>query len=62
MILAINYANQKYRRSQRFNSQTAVDKGKADKVIEYTPQDIDVLFREKNKDILRNKRGNGYWL
>ncbi len=62
MILAINYADHKYRRAQHFNSQTAIDKGKADEIIEYTPKDIDPAFFNKNKVILKSRRGNGYWL
>ncbi len=62
MIVAINYADLKYRKTQRFNSATAMHKGKVDKVISYAPKDIDALFRNKNKKILERKRGNGYWL
>lgn len=62
MIVAINYADPKYRKTQRFNSATAIYKGKVDKVISYSPKDIDTSFRNKNKMILEKKRGNGYWL
>ena len=33
-----------------------------DKYYSYGPDDIDPIFKEKNKDILSRKRGNGYWL
>jgi hypothetical protein len=33
-----------------------------DKVISYSPKDIDKGFVEKNANILRCKRGNGYWI
>lgn len=62
MIVAINYANSKYRKTQGFNSATAIHKGKVDRVISYAPKDIDSLFWNKNKKILERKRGNGYWL
>lgn len=62
MIVAINYADLKYRKTQRFNSATAIHKGKVDKVISYSPKDIDISFRNKNKKILEKSRGNGYWL
>jgi hypothetical protein len=62
MIVAINYANKKYRGAQKFNSLTAVSKGKVDKVISYSPKDIDRDFARKNAYILKKKRGNGYWL
>lgn len=62
MILAINYADYKYRKTQKFNSETAIHKGKVDKVISYSPKDMDRIFFEKNKKILEQSRGNGYWL
>lgn len=62
MIVAINYSDRKYKEAQKFNSMTAVTKGKADKVISYSPKDIDAEFKRKNEKILRKKRGAGYWL
>lgn len=62
MIVAINYADKKYRETQKFNTATAIRKGKADKVISYSPQDVDMEFRRRNRKILRQERGNGYWL
>lgn len=62
MIVAINYANAKYRQTQKFNSATAIRKGRVDKVISYSPKDVDREFRRKNKRILSQERGNGYWL
>lgn len=62
MILAINYADLKYRKTQRFNSATAMHKGKVDKVISYSPKDMEPEFIEKNRKILGQGRGNGYWL
>lgn len=62
MIIVINYADQKFRKSQKYNTYTALKKGKADKVIEYSPHDIDENFLEKYSDILKEKRGAGYWL
>ena len=61
MILAINYADRGFARAQKWNLKTAIQWG-ADKTIGYTPQDIDEEFREKNKDILSAKKGNGYYL
>jgi hypothetical protein len=61
MIIAANYADKKFRRAQRLNSKTARQFG-ADKVIEYGPEDIDRDFYEKNKEILSNPRGGGYYL
>lgn len=62
MILAINYADSKYRKTQKFNSETAIHKGKVDKVISYSPNDVDRTFVAKNRKILKQSRGNGYWL
>ena len=62
MIVCINYADAKFQDSRSFNTKTAYEKGKADKVIEYSLKDIDDLFKEKNKSILSYKRGVGLWL
>jgi hypothetical protein len=56
MIVCINYADAKFQDSRSFNTKTAYEKGKADKVIEYSLKDIDDLFKEKNKSILSYKR------
>lgn len=61
MIIAINYADGGFKKAQRLNSKTAKRWG-ADKVIEYGPADIDEEFREKNREILGAKKGNGYYL
>ena len=62
MIYAMNYANKKYRKSQRLNTKTAYSMGGVDWVFEFTPGDIDEEFRKKNKKILDAVKGNGYWL
>lgn len=61
MIIAINYANEGFAKAQKLNLETALQQG-ADRVIAYTPQDIDSDFAEKNKEILSAKKGNGYYL
>lgn len=61
MIIAINYANELFIKSQKLNRKTALKWG-ADKVYCYGPQDIDKEFYEKNKEILEAKRGNGFFL
>jgi hypothetical protein len=61
MILAVNYADKHFKRAQRLNSKTAKKWG-ADKVIEYGPEDIDEEFFERNKKILTNPRGGGFYL
>ena len=61
MIIAINYANEGFQKAQKLNLETALQWG-ADKVIGYTPDDMDEEFKEKNKEILSAKKGNGYYL
>ena len=61
MILAINYADESFSKAQKLNLETAINWG-ADKVIGYTPKDIDAGFQDKNQDILSVKKGNGFYL
>ncbi|GHU67767.1 hypothetical protein FACS189413_03160 [Bacteroidia bacterium] len=62
MIVALNYANEPYKKHQRLNTKTAYLFGKVDTVYAFSPGDIDKEFYEKNKNILSVKRGNGLWL
>lgn len=62
MIYAINYANDIFSMSAKFNLLTAKYIGKADKVFSYEPKDIDGKFYKENESILSLPRGNGYWL
>lgn len=62
MKLLINYANAVFRKSQKLNSRTGLTVGLFDKVISYSPRDIDPDFYERNKKILSQEKGNGYWL
>lgn len=61
MIYAINFADEKFRSAQSFNSMMAKRYG-ADRVIEYTPDDIDEEFKVKNSEIWNSNRGYGYWI
>ena len=61
MITAINYADKSFSKAQKFNLETAKKWG-ADRIIAYTPEDIDRDFYEKNKEILCQKKGNGLYL
>lgn len=61
MVIAVNYADKKFKRAQKLNSRTARQWG-ADKVIEYGPDDIDEIFRRRNQEILDESRGGGYYL
>jgi hypothetical protein len=62
MKILINYADEKYKRTQKFNSWTGKHIGKLDKVFSFGPKDIDIDFYNDNKQILNEKRGNGLWL
>lgn len=62
MKIAINYADDKFKNQQGYNTKTAYRKGKVDLVIEYTPKDLDIDFKTKYDHILSQKRGGGYWL
>ena len=61
VIVAISFADDKFKNAQRLNTKTAFKYG-ADKVIEYSPADIDKSFRDENKAIFDSARGYGYWL
>ena len=55
----INYADERYRKTQKFNSKMAKKHG-ADKVIEYTEHDLSEEFKEKIKKYLDIAEGGGY--
>lgn len=57
----INYAHNKYLQAQKYCSDSAKSVG-FDEVISYTIDDIDSDFYQKNKEILDQPRGAGYWL
>ncbi len=61
MVIAINFADEKFKISQRLNSRTAKRFG-ADRVVEYNPNDIDRDFLDKNKALFECRRGFGYWI
>lgn len=57
----INYAHGRYLKAQEYCSQSAKNVG-FDEVMSYHINDIDSEFFNKNKDILTQPRGAGYWL
>ena len=61
-IVAISYANYIYFKQLKVNKFSAIKVGKVDKYYSYKPEDIDINFKKKNKDILSRERGNGYWI
>lgn len=62
MIVLVNYADVLFRKAQRLNTWTALHIAKFDKVYEYNDSKIDVDFKEKNKAIFKNKKGNGLYI
>jgi hypothetical protein len=57
----INYADKKFYDAQKACSDSGLKFG-FDKVISYSVDDIDEDFFNKNRKILENWRGAGYWL
>lgn len=62
MIYAITYSDDNYTLQRKYNCKTAYSKGKADKVIEYTPADISKEFKDRNASIFNYKLGAGLWI
>jgi hypothetical protein len=58
----INYAHNGYYNGQKINSESAISVGGFDKSIPHGFDNIDKEFYEKNKHILSQRRGAGYWL
>ena len=58
----INFANEKYRKTQKFNSWTAKYIAKFDEVIEFSPEKIPDNFIKDNQHIFDEPRGCGLWL
>ena len=61
-ILAVNFADGKYRRAQKWNTLSAKLIGGCSEVREFSPSEINADFFEKNRRILSVPRGCGLWL
>ena len=61
-IVAISYANFRFKKQLKINELTAIKVGKVDEYYSYKFDDIDLNFKKKNKNILSRRRGDGYWL
>lgn len=61
-IIVINYSDKTFEQTRKICSSTAISKGKADEVIEYSPSSLEDDFIMKNKRILSIKRGAGLWI
>jgi hypothetical protein len=62
MKILINYAHNLYTKAQLKNCTTGLEIGGFDLIIKYKFEHIDSNFYIKNKNILDQKRGAGYWL
>lgn len=60
--ILINFADNRFKLTQRFNSETGLKVAKFDCVFSYGIKDIDKNFYNKNQKILDFRRGAGYWL
>ncbi len=58
----INYSDDNFKTQQEFALKMAKKKGCFDYTQGFGPSDIDVIFLENNKNILKQPRGGGYWL
>jgi hypothetical protein len=62
MKILFNYADLKFYNSQKLNTETGLSIGGFDKVFDFKKEDITQEFYLKNKNILDQPRGAGYWL
>lgn len=60
MLYVVNFADEKYRDKQILNTKSAYEKGRADKVFEYSPKDLTEL-KLKFPAHFEVKRGYGLW-
>lgn len=62
MKIFIAYADKKYQKTRNFAGKMAKWFGKFDKVVLYSPDDIDDDFKNRHKETFAIKRGAGLWL
>ncbi len=60
-ITAINFSDCNYELVRKYNTETALTKGFADKVFEYGPEDLDEKYHLKFAEQIKYKRGYGLW-
>ncbi|MGM8138970.1 hypothetical protein [Enterococcus italicus] len=58
----INFADENYKKAQKFNSFTGKYIAHFDEIKEFSPKDIDVEFIKKNQSIFSYQRGFGLWI
>lgn len=62
MRVFITFGDEKYAKTRDFAARMAKLMGGFDKVVTYTPEDIDEGFKKNHDDIFSIKRGYGLWL
>ena len=62
MKVLVNYADDAYKKTQKWNSWSGKHIAGFDKVYSFSPSDIDDEYYKEHEDILGKKRGNGLWL
>ena len=62
MKYEISYADEKYKKAQDIHVKFSKWFGGFDKVLAFSPADIDEEFRKKNSVIFEQQRGGGYWI
>ena len=62
MNYLVTFSDKKYRYNQFLNKASAQRYCSFDKILDYTPSDIDKKFYRLNKNILNEAKGSGYWL
>lgn len=62
MKVLYNYAHRRFLKSQELCTKTGYEVGGFDKVYQFRANDIDDNFYYKNRHILEQPRGAGYWL
>lgn len=62
MKIYITYGDENFIKQKKIACFMAKRFGKFDKILSFSPKDIDSSFFEKNREILEQKRGAGYWL
>lgn len=62
MKIFITYSDENFIKQKKVACFMAKRFGKFDKILSFSPEDIENSFFEKNRKILEQKRGAGYWL
>lgn len=58
----ISYGDERYEKAQEVHVKFAKWFGGFDKIIAYSPKDIDEKFKKQNAETFSQKRGGGYWI